>query len=292
MDSIPTPVHRRQISGDGIDKLQKQKRKNSIKSERKTEKSRSRRNSIEDQMSQSHTKYFNAANFSSNKSKKCPIVPISSSKKSEEKQFDFQLQLKKTCSESPNDKNFQFSTLSKNLKSTEKFLIIETENTDKSRSQSRDGYSPRSCSANRKRDYQYMPMSTKARKTSGFNSAVEDKFSLFKKYYKANGSRKSNDKEIRWDRSKAKSLMENFIISSPSSFAYSKNMVFPKSLKKMDKGMGKRQNSQASTKIYPISQVTNLSLSAVVGNTDKNSYHSSPTEIRTGRSNFEMDNKN
>jgi hypothetical protein len=290
-ESISRSGHRRQYSREETpttDKLAATQ-----KSECKTDRSHSRRNSIEDAVSQTSNNKSSHFDKSQKHFNKNPFHSLSASRKISEKQFNANTKVfEKTDLALTNKQTFKDYTIAKNSNGGQNqmnCLVIETDHTDKSMSQSQGAYSPKSCSANRKKDFVYTPMSTKAHKPIDSHSG-EDKGSLFKKLYKGSIVKNHTDKEFAWDRNKAKSLVENNIFSNPMTFAYSKNMIFPKPAK--DKGMGKRQQSLASGKTLAGQQVPSISLSALVGMQDKISMESSPFESRTpGRARMDPDNR-
>ena len=298
MDSLPTPVNKRHQSSDINDKLDKSpKYFLPLKSERNP----SRRNSIEDIATPSSRQI--GEKQSRRASQKNPAFSSSSAnKKVNGKRSPYQVKVPifKTEDNANFEKGFNFPTISKSAKSDKlnfvKHLQIETEALDRSRSNSQ-ALSPRSCQNNQSEKV-FTPYSAKAHRNRNVHVSYDDKGSLFKKYYKNNMVLLKKDKESFWERSKAKSLVEEFVHSTPTAFSYSKHLFNAKSGKqqhfsdKKELAMGCKQSMQSTSKHGSSVHVPSISLSGLMVANDNNQVEAR-TPVRSrgeidSRSNFKI----
>ncbi len=298
MDSLPTPVNKRHQSNDINERSDKSpKYFLPLKSERNP----SRRNSIEDVATPS-SRQIGEKQAQRQNSKNPTFTLASANKKATGRRSPNQVKapLFKTDERGYTEKGFIFPSMSQSSKFDKlnfvKNLQIETEALDRSRSHSH-AHSPKSCQNNQSEKV-FTPYSAKARRNKEIHFSQDGKGSLFKKYYKQNMVTLKKDKESFWERSKAKSLVEDIGQYTPNSFTYSKQLYNAKvgkhtfiSDKKEPAVITKHQN-HSSSKGGSTFNVPSISLSGITTQND-GGHSEARTPVRSrgeidSRSNFKL----
>ena len=269
MDSLPTPVSKRHQSTDINDKAEKSpKYFLPLKSERNP----SRRNSIEEIATPNSRQILDKQTRRSNH--KNTALSSSANKRANDKRSPYQVKLPifKTEENIHFEKGFNFQNISKSMRLEKinhlRHLQIETEALDRSQSNSK-AISPHSCQNNQSEKV-FTPYSAKAHRSRNAQLTQDDKGSLFKKYYKNNMANLKKEKESFWERSKAKSLLDDFTPSLPNTFSYSKHLFNSKSSKhqsfseKKECATSCKQSVQSISKNGSRIQVPSISLSGIM----------------------------